>query len=190
MAEATTVRCSWCGEERASPDAQDAEDRPAFACSQCYTPYELSRATRGRRRMPVKNAVYMCHPGQAADAPAPTNYKSTLKDCGPHAPGAVIGSVLFRYPSRVARASATQLTRASCRAFRLRPEFSALVAEGAGQSFLTYLDRLSMFERFVLTELGDHPYREYLRQFLPDQALLKPEQIEAFKASTVEFKVR
>ena len=187
MAEATTVRCSWCGEDRASPDAQDAEDLRALACSLCYTPYELSRATR--RRRPVLNAVYMCHPGQAADAPAPTNYTSTLKDCGPHARGAVIGSVLFRYPSRVARASATQLTLASCRAFRLRPEFSALVAEGAGQSFLTYLDRLSMFERFVLTELGDHPYREYLRQFLPDQALLKPEQIQSFKASTVEFKV-
>jgi hypothetical protein len=46
-----------------------------------------------------------------------------------------------------------------------------------------------MFERFVLTDLRDHEYCEYLRKFFPDDAVLTREQIASLKASTRVFQV-
>jgi len=85
--------------------------------------------------------------------------------------------------------SETQFTFCSCRAFRHHRDFSDLAAEGANPSFLSYVDRLSMFERFVLTDLRDHEYCEYLRKFFPDDAVLTREQIASLKASTRVFQV-
>ena len=183
MADASTVRCPWCGKER--PPSDNADQPPARTCARCYTQYDSGK----RKRISALHRVFMCDPHQKEDAPAPAKYTSKLVDCGPDATKAVTGSILFRYTSRVVPTSETQFTFCSCRAMRHHPEFSELAAEGAGPSLLTYLDRMSMFERFVLSHLRDHSYAEYLRQFFPDDAVLTREQIASLKASAHVFQV-
>ena len=95
MADASTVRCGWCGEER--PPSDTADQPPARTCYLCFAPYDSPK----RKRRGGPNCVFMCDPHQKADAPAPPKYTSKLVDCAPDATKAVPGSILLRYTLRV-----------------------------------------------------------------------------------------